>query len=82
MKLSHAKEVLTDFMEKNGFAVTRDLNVPDLETAWKAEWSLGNGGRTLGINAEMDALPEIGHAYVFRFYHPFLYDNFIIKIKL
>lgn len=33
-----------------------------LETAWKAEFVHGSGGRTVGINSEMDALPGIGHA--------------------
>ena len=48
-------------MESHGFKVTRHLL--GLETAWKAEWSQGKGGRTLGVNSEMDALPGIGHAY-------------------
>ncbi len=33
-----------------------------LETAWVAKYSHGSGGRTLGVNSEMDALPGIGHA--------------------
>lgn len=33
-----------------------------LETAWVAKFTQGNGGRTLGVNSEMDALPGIGHA--------------------
>lgn len=33
-----------------------------LETAWVAKFSHGKGGRTLGVNSEMDALPGIGHA--------------------
>jgi metal-dependent amidase/aminoacylase/carboxypeptidase family protein len=33
-----------------------------LETAWVAKFTHGKGGRTLGINSEMDALPGIGHA--------------------
>lgn len=33
-----------------------------LETAWVATFARGAGGRTLGVNSEMDALPGIGHA--------------------
>lgn len=32
-----------------------------LETAWRAEYSQGQGGKVIGINSEMDALPGIGH---------------------
>lgn len=47
-------------MESHGFVVTR--HYLGLETAWRAEFEVGNGGRVLGINSEMDALPGIGHA--------------------
>ena len=48
-------------METHGFTVTR--HYLDLETAWRAEFTVGDGsGRVLGINSEMDALPGIGHA--------------------
>ncbi|TFY81729.1 hypothetical protein EWM64_g2285 [Hericium alpestre] len=33
-----------------------------LKTAWVATFTHGTGGRTLGVNSEMDALPGIGHA--------------------
>ncbi|KIJ16335.1 hypothetical protein PAXINDRAFT_155056 [Paxillus involutus ATCC 200175] len=33
-----------------------------LETAWVATYTHGQGGRVLGVNSEMDALPGIGHA--------------------
>ncbi|KAI0357818.1 hypothetical protein OH77DRAFT_1303139 [Trametes cingulata] len=55
----HAHDVLTTFMGKQGFKVTKQYL---LETAWSAEYSHGSGGRTLGVNSEMDALPGIGHA--------------------
>ncbi|KAG1808649.1 uncharacterized protein BJ212DRAFT_1448958 [Suillus subaureus] len=55
-----AHKLLSDYMESHGFSVTR--HYLGLETAWKAEYTHGQGGRTLGINSEMDALPEIGHA--------------------
>jgi hypothetical protein len=56
---SHAHDVLTSFMSKHGFEVTSRYL---LDTAWKAEYSHGQGGRTIGVNSEMDALPGIGHA--------------------
>lgn len=33
-----------------------------LPTAWEARFSRGTGGRTIGVNSEMDALPGVGHA--------------------
>ena len=60
--LSHAHDVLTAFLEKHGFQVTRHHL---LETAWVATFTRGDAAaaeRTLGINSEMDALPGIGHA--------------------
>jgi metal-dependent amidase/aminoacylase/carboxypeptidase family protein len=73
---SHAHDVLTAFMSKHGFEVTKHYH---LETAWRATFSHGEGGRTIGVNSEvgvsrtslqlvtgflcqMDALPGIGHA--------------------
>ncbi|KAI0315031.1 hypothetical protein OF83DRAFT_389613 [Amylostereum chailletii] len=56
----YAHDTLTAFMESHGFAVSRHFS--DLDTAWRAEFAHGKGGRTLGVNAEMDALPGIGHA--------------------
>lgn len=57
---SYAHDTLTEFMESHGFTVTR--HYLSLQTAWKAEFTHGKGGRTIGVNAEMDALPLIGHA--------------------
>ncbi|KAF7970951.1 hypothetical protein HWV62_22531 [Athelia sp. TMB] len=54
-----AHDKLTDFMEKNGFVVTR--HYLGLETAWRAEFTNGKGGRVIGVNSEMDALPGVGH---------------------
>ncbi|KAF9223957.1 amidohydrolase [Gyrodon lividus] len=56
----YAHDILTDFMESHGFVVTRQYL--GLKTAWRAEFTHGKGGRTLGINSEMDALPLLGHA--------------------
>ncbi|KAI0826199.1 aminoacylase 1-like protein 2 [Irpex lacteus] len=55
----HAHDVLTSFMEKQGFEVTTHHL---LETAWVATYTHGDGGRTIGVNSEMDALPGVGHA--------------------
>ncbi|KLO07456.1 amidohydrolase [Schizopora paradoxa] len=55
----YAHDTLTSFMSKHGFTVTPHLC--GLKTAWRAEYSFGKGGRVFGINAEMDALPHIGH---------------------
>lgn len=57
--VSHAHDVMTSFMSKHGFEVTKHYLLP---TAWLATYTHGNGGRTLGINSEMDALPGVGHA--------------------
>lgn len=56
----YAHDTLCDFMESHGFVVTR--HYLGLDTAWRAQFTHGKGGRTLGINSEMDALPIIGHA--------------------
>ncbi|KAH7101467.1 hypothetical protein BKA62DRAFT_794595 [Auriculariales sp. MPI-PUGE-AT-0066] len=60
-KEKHAHDVLTKFMDdQGGWKVTR--HYLGFDTAWRAEWSSGNGGRVIGVNSEMDALPGIGHA--------------------
>ena len=56
----HAAQVLSDTLEKYGFQVER--GVGGVETAFTASLSgRGGDGATLGILAEYDALPEIGH---------------------
>ncbi|CAA7266203.1 unnamed protein product [Cyclocybe aegerita] len=55
----HAHDAYTAFIAKQGFEVTKHFH---LETAWQATYTHGSGGRTIGINSEMDALPSIGHA--------------------
>jgi len=47
-------------MSSKGWQVTK--HYLGLDTAWRAEFVVGTGGRTLGVNSEMDALPGIGHA--------------------
>jgi metal-dependent amidase/aminoacylase/carboxypeptidase family protein len=55
----HAHKVLTDFLEDQGFNVTRSAY--NLSTAFRAEFSNGDG-RVVSFNSEFDALPGIGHA--------------------
>lgn len=57
---SYAHNRLTAFMESHGFKVTRKYL--GMQTAWRAEFSCGEGGRVIGLQSEMDALPNIGHA--------------------
>ncbi|KAH9004502.1 hypothetical protein EDB86DRAFT_1949946 [Lactarius hatsudake] len=56
----YAHDRLTEFMSSRGFTVTR--HYLGMATAWRAEFKRGVRGRTVGVNAEMDALPGIGHA--------------------
>ncbi|ELU43555.1 aminoacylase 1-like protein 2 [Rhizoctonia solani AG-1 IA] len=64
----YAHDVLTEFMEKQGFQVTRHYLADQLpgNTAWRAEFVLpdksGKSVPVIGLNSEMDALPGIGHA--------------------
>jgi metal-dependent amidase/aminoacylase/carboxypeptidase family protein len=53
-----AHDTICDFLEKQGYTVTRKAY--GVETAF--EVVSGEGGRLISINAEYDALPEIGHA--------------------
>lgn len=56
----HAQKVLTDWLEKEGFAVER--GVAGVETAFKAVYRHGEGGPNIGLLCEYDALSGIGHA--------------------
>lgn len=47
-------------MSSKGFKVTP--HYLDILTAFRAEYRVGTGGKTIGFNSEMDALPGIGHA--------------------
>lgn len=53
-----AHGTLCDFLEKEGFQVTR--HAYGLKTSFEA--LSGSGGRLINFNAEYDALPGIGHA--------------------
>ncbi|KIJ55711.1 hypothetical protein M422DRAFT_151213 [Sphaerobolus stellatus SS14] len=56
----YAHDTLTAFMASHGFEVT--THYLGLESAWRAAYSYGEGGRVIGVNSEMDALPGVGHA--------------------
>ena len=56
----HASAVLTEYLEKQGFAVER--GVGGIETSFRAVWERGEGGPTIGFMMEYDALPNMGHA--------------------
>ncbi|KAG9050416.1 hypothetical protein FS837_005489 [Tulasnella sp. UAMH 9824] len=56
----YAHDTLTSFMRNHDFDVTP--HYLGLETAWRAAFEVGKGGRTVGFQSEMDALPGIGHA--------------------
>ncbi|KAL3248681.1 hypothetical protein ABHI18_011927 [Aspergillus niger] len=53
-----AHDTICDFLEKQGFTVTR--HAYGLDTSFEA--ISGSGGRLINFNAEYDALPDIGHA--------------------
>ncbi|KAJ5102426.1 hypothetical protein NUU61_004648 [Penicillium alfredii] len=54
----HAHDTICDFLEKQGFEVTR--HAFGIATSFEAR--SGSGGRLINFNAEYDALPGIGHA--------------------
>ncbi|XP_072167992.1 xaa-Arg dipeptidase-like [Diadema setosum] len=55
---THAHKVLTNFLEQEGFEVTREYH---LKTAFKATFG-GKAGIHVCVICEYDALPEVGHA--------------------
>ena len=60
MEEFHAAEVLTGWLEKEGFEVER--GVAEVPTAFRAVYRHGEGGPNIGLLCEYDALPGIGHA--------------------
>lgn len=54
----HSASLLTDTLERHGFTVSR--GIAGMATAFRAGY--GVAGPVIGILAEMDALPELGHA--------------------
>lgn len=54
-----ASRLLSNFLQQSGFRVT--LPYGGLETAFRADASGREAGPTIGLLAEYDALPELGH---------------------
>ena len=54
-----ASTMLSQVLQDNGFLV--NLGVGDLNTAFTATFSYGKGKTNIGIIAEYDALPNLGH---------------------
>lgn len=65
-----AAGLLCDAFERAGFEVERGLG--SLPTAFRASWRSGEGGPTLGLLAEYDALP-MGHACGHQMQGPAIY---------
>jgi len=57
-KETYAHDQLTEFLAERGFDVTPHYN---LDTAFRAKCG-EDGGLTIGLISEYDALPEVGHA--------------------
>jgi len=57
-KETYAHDQLTEFLAERGFDVTPHYT---LDTAFRAECG-EDGGLTIGLISEYDALPEVGHA--------------------
>lgn len=55
-----AAKLLTDYLEANGFEVER--GIANLETAFRATYKYGEGGPSIGLLCEYDALEKLGHA--------------------
>ncbi len=56
----YASTLLEDWLESKGFAVERGLG--SLPTAFRAVYTNGTGGPSIGLLCEYDALPGLGHA--------------------
>ena len=54
-----AHKLLCDYLEEQGFTVTR--SVSGLDTAFKAEFKVQGGGPKIGLLCEYDALAGLGH---------------------
>ncbi len=54
-----ASRILCDFLIKNGFEVTENFH--DIPWCFRAAYDSGRPGVSVGMTAEYDALPEIGH---------------------
>lgn len=56
----YASRLLCGFLEKHGFSVER--GIAGLDTAFRAVWQSGEGGPSIGLLCEYDALEGLGHA--------------------
>ena len=65
-----ACKTLTDWLEKNGYKLTR--NEGGLETAFKAVYKQGEGGLRIGLLCEYDALP-MGHGCAHHMQGPIMF---------
>ncbi|WP_301108804.1 M20 family metallopeptidase [Sporosarcina sp.] len=54
-----AVQKITGILKANGFTV--EHNVAGLDTAFRAHYTVGTGGPTVGLLCEYDALEELGH---------------------
>ena len=52
--------LLTSYLEENGFVV--ETGIANLETAFRAVYTNGVGGPSIGLLCEYDALEKLGHA--------------------
>lgn len=55
-----ATELITNWLKENDYEVEEKLG--DIDTAFRATYKQGEGGPTIGLLCEYDALPELGHA--------------------
>ncbi|KAI7899918.1 uncharacterized protein BX663DRAFT_554618 [Cokeromyces recurvatus] len=55
----HAYQLLTEFLDKQGFEITH--KAAGLETAFMATFSNSKTGRRVGFTCEYDSLPGVGH---------------------
>ena len=60
LKEYYASELLENWLEKHGFKVERGLG--SMDTAFRAVYEQGEGGPSIGLLCEYDALPGMGHA--------------------
>ena len=56
----YASDLLCSFLEKRGFRIER--GIAGLATAFRAVWQSGDGGPSIGLLCEYDALEGLGHA--------------------
>lgn len=55
-----SSELLINTLKENGFNI--EQNIGGFETAFRATYTLGNGGPAIGLLCEYDAIENLGHA--------------------